>query len=346
MSSIPAGGPAVSEINNRNRKVEGFERFRTYGEGWNGGIGEVPPPTGTFTGNNVALNSLSAFMSGKPSADVDVLLVQIAVAMRDAEAANQKGKINIDQEAKKAQLKEKEAKLEEAQRKIEEAEAKQNSSNIFDKIKLAFEWLTAILAIVAAVLLIATGAGAVAGTMMLAAAGTSLIMAVDSTVMMATGNGIAGNLALLGGASEEEAAKADMGFKISLAVIGILLSLGAGIGGAASGASAGTSAALQAAKMAQKVVSLSQVGTSLGMTATNVASTAVKYEESELRSDAKSLEADAKTHEAVMQMLDDLIDQALSRLMAASDRFNQILEEITEAIADRGSTLARVRFAG
>lgn len=343
MSSIRIDGQRIDKFDH-NIKLDP-EEDNNVGKGWNEETGGVPEVTQlqSFAG---ALASLTAFTKGNLQGDVEVLLVQITVAMRDAEATNQKSKINTDQEAKKAQLKEKEAKLEEAQRKLEEAERKKNSGSLIDKIKLAFEWLGAILAIAAAAVMIATGAGAVVGGLLMAAAVTSLVMAIDSTVAMATGRGIAGHIAAAAGASEEEIAKADMGFRISLAVLGILFSIGAGVGSAVNAATSTAHAVSQGVRIAQRAVSIAQTSHTLASTGTNVASTVVKYEETELRAEAKSLEAKTKADEAVMQMLDDMIDQALARLMASSERFNQILDEITDAMADRSNTLSRARFAG
>ena len=37
---------------------------------------------------------------------------------------------------------------------------------------------------------------------------------------------------------------------------------------------------------------------------------------------------------------------ALARLMASSDRFNAILDDIVESMNDRGNTMSKARFAG
>ena len=50
--------------------------------------------------------------------------------------------------------------------------------------------------------------------------------------------------------------------------------------------------------------------------------------------------------EAFMQQLDDLIDQAMTMLMAANDRFNAIMDSVTEMVQDTGNTLSNTRFAG
>jgi hypothetical protein len=360
----------------------------TVGKGALSGAGIVPPtPEGTGDKPDLtnALKSLTAFMTGKSSIDVEVLLVQVAVAMRDTEATTQKTKINTDQETKKAQMREKEHKLEESAKKLE----KQQNGSIWEKIKLAFEWLGAMLAVALAVIASVASLGGASALIVAAVAAVALV--INSTVTQATGQGIMGNIVLAAGGSKEEAAKADMGFQIAVAVIGIAGAVtGSGLGKAVkdiaqtimdsamatlgkvipSLAKTGTDAAakgadalaktagsaddaLNAANLgakeamaAEKLISTGATANA-GLTATSaVVDTGVKTVAADLRAEAKRLEAKAKASEAIMQGLDDMIDQALSRLMASSERFNAILDEITSAMSDRGNTLSRARFAG
>jgi hypothetical protein len=385
MSSIQSNNPVGLNTNQYTNDVNLDPKKAGIGSGAIGQSGEAPPTVPQETIAN-ALQSLTAFMSGGAQVDVDVLLVQVAVAMRDAEAGNQKAKINTDQETKKLQLKEKEEKLVEAQKKMDEAEAKRKSASIWDKIKLAFEWIGAALAAALAVVMIATGVGAVVGAALLVAAVAAIVMAVDSTVQQATGMGIAGNIAFLdakaNGKTDEEAkaaaSKADMGFRIAIAVIGIVATIVAGGAGAAgafkSAIDAGKTAAQvgnsvkdivlaaksaffealrasaqtlsQTATMAREGLEIASVVNSLGTIATTTGGSVTRAEATQASGEAKKLEARAKEDEAVIQMLDDLIDQALSRLMAASDRFNTILDDIVEAMNDRGDTMSKARFAG
>ncbi|WAJ30507.1 hypothetical protein [Antarcticirhabdus aurantiaca] len=78
----------------------------------------------------------------------------------------------------------------------------------------------------------------------------------------------------------------------------------------------------------------------------DAARTAGKFEETSTRADAERLEAGAEQNEAMMQMLDDMIDQALSRLMAPRGRFDAVFDTIVEAVQDRGNTLPRAQFRG
>ena len=83
-----------------------------------------------------------------------------------------------------------------------------------------------------------------------------------------------------------------------------------------------------------------------GTIGADVSSSALKYQATEKSADAKTLSASAKADEAVMQMIDDMIDQALSRLVASGDRFSAMLDSITDSIQDRSNTLSRAQFKG
>lgn len=333
-----------------------------------------------------ALASLSAFRASHARLDVDTLLVQVAVTMRSAEATNQENRIVNDREAKLSQIREKETKLREAGEKLAAAEERKAGGDVLANVKLAFEWIGTIVAFATAAVLIATGAGAVVGGLLLAAAFTSLFMAIDSSVSHATDLGIAGNIAKDTGGTDEQIGQADMGFKIGLAILGVGFSLAAGgvsaAGAAKAAVDAGTSAYQtaratgeavfkavgkaaaqardafiaasgaageglgQAVKVAQRGIAVTDAVTMLGSGGMEIGRSVVSYEETQFRAEAKDLDSETKSREALMQSLDDMIDQAMTRLMTVSDRFNAILDEIMAAAADRSASLSRVRYAG
>ncbi|MBC8130163.1 MAG: type III secretion system translocon subunit SctE [Rhizobiaceae bacterium] len=388
MSSISSAGQISTDLSRLNADIAIGKAEDKAGQGIAAKGAVVPDAPAGDTRSVVA--SLSFFTSNTPSVDTEVLLLQVTVAMRDAEATTQKSKINTDQEAKKAEMKEKEKKLEEAQEKLE----KSRSNNIFDKIKLAFEWLGAILAMVVAAVAIATGVGAVAGTLLMVGAIAALVMVVDSTVKVATGLGIAGNLVMATAESrglsqteaKAEAAKADMGFTISLAIVGIVAAIAGGVASSASSLQAAANAAKttftaakefghgtmtamkQAAMVGKEAYKMADDAAAMASTISQTAKTAkaslfavetsvqvmtatvqgvgvgIAYETAQLKADAKVLEASAKRDEALMQMLDEMIDQALSRLMASGDRFSAMLDAITDSMQDRGNTMSRAKF--
>lgn len=270
---------------------------------------------------------------------LEILLAAFTMMAKDLVDKTEKEKAGIEAEKKQTANQAKREKLDEATEKIKEAIDKRENASIFDKIKMAFQALGAILAIALGAVLIATGVGAAAGALMIAAGVVGLIMVVDAAVTMATGNGIMGNIAKAFGADAETAAAWDMGFQITMAVIGIALAV-------ASLAVGNFGAVTQGIALAMKVASLAQAGLDVASAAADVTSGVMKFEASQLNAEAQENQADALELDALMQMLDDVIDQALSMLMASADRFNGMLDDIVDAMNDRGNTLSRAKFSG
>lgn len=353
MSTIGVGAPGTGQIN-KLQDVAPVGQPQT-GSGVNAPNGGVPEP-GRQT-YSMVMESLSAMLTPMSPVDVEVLLIQVAVEMKEAESTGAKEKIKVDQEAKRTALLEKDEKLEEAGTKIEEAIEERENASIFDKIKLAFEFLGAILMIAVGVLLLATGAGTAVGALMIAGGVVSLIMAIDSAVQMGTGQGIMGNIVYLAakadGKSEEEAkdmaSKADMGFRIGMAVIGIALAIGGGVGAFYAAPAAAAKLGTQAAQTAQTIAKMaSSVDNAMNVVTAgaDIGAGVYRYEATKHDAEANELKADGTDKQALAKMLDDFIDQALARLIASSDRFNAILDNITDAIQDRGETLSKTRFQG
>lgn len=309
------------------------------GKGANGAGGPVPDP-GLFqvAAYGALMKSMMSLMPKISNDDSSVKLVEATTLMKQIVESSEKDKISIDQEKKRTAIGEKTSKLEEASKKIEESRRMRESGSIWDKIKLAFQALAALLMIViGAVLSVIPGFQAVGG-LMIAAGVLSVIMMVDAAVKMSTGLGIAGNFAKLAQPDNPEAwAKADMGFGISLAIVGLAAAVATFFvpGGQASAI----------ATMAQAVSTIAN-GVITGATAVgDIASGAIRYEATKKESEAKELQAEGKQFEALLSQLDDFIDQALQRLMAATDRFNAMLDALTDAIQDTGNSVSRARFS-
>ncbi|MGV8938751.1 MAG: type III secretion system translocon subunit SctE [Allorhizobium sp.] len=353
--------------------------------------GNTPPTTkaeADSPGLAALMESLKGLMTEKAPQDTEVLLVQVLASMKDAETASQKDKVKLDQETKRTQLEEKQHKLEESAKKLQESLDKKHSNNIFDKIKLLFEWIGALLAVVTAALLIATGVGAIAGTLLIAAAVTAVVMSMSDTVQQITkdaglnggaGFGIAGGFQFLvmtaQGADPAEikkaVQKADMGFSISMTVLTVAFSLGAagaalatGVGTAMSKVTTGVAdklatgwntfkagglgdAATTAAKGAQIGARMAEGATVAEQMATagvSVARGVNSYQAASLDADTKRLNAEAKVMQGIMTQLDDMIDQALQRLIGASERFNDMLDMIVESLNDKAGAAASMKF--
>jgi hypothetical protein len=283
-----------------------------------------------------SLTKLAANVTGDM---LDILLAKITKEMKDRISSTEKERAEVETDKKQAQMEEKRAKLEEATQKIEKQMEKEANASIWDKIKMAFSVIGAAIAMALGAVMIATGVGAVAGGMMMAAGAIALVGVIDGIVREETGMGIGGHLGKALGASEEDLAKWDMGFGIALAVLGI----GASIISAATGNFSGIANSVM---MAMRVAQVAQGLAEAGGAAADIGAGANRYQAAEHSAEAKESQADAKEIDALMQMLDEVIDQAISQLLAASDRFNTVLDDIVQTMNDRGDTVSRARFTG
>ncbi|MBE7200832.1 MAG: type III secretion system translocon subunit SctE [Parafilimonas terrae] len=319
--------------------------------------GKAPPVPTAAKSMNAAMASLLAMVPQMAGDLLDVMLLQITTKMKDSVDQSEKGKIETDSQKRKLQIADKTAKLEESQKKIDEAQAKQKEtskiSSIFGAI---FNFLSAIVQIVVGIALIATGAGAVNGAAMIAAGALTALSAVDSIVAATNKDGlgivglIAKEVAMKNGASEEDAVKtaktADMIAQAVVTTASLVLSVASGLGAAAGAASGAASAATSAASATMKAVDTGAKSASVGI---NVASAATKgivagvnYGQQKDYLNAVKSGADAKSMEAVTKSLDEAIDQAMTRLKGASDRFDAMLDGLLDAIKDRAESVSRV----
>lgn len=349
---------------------------KTVGGGNAGAAGGPLPQIDAQTMSDLRASLASLGLTTSPR-QVDVLIVEVAISLRDIESNSQSKKITVDQSAARERLASQGKQIEDMIKKQDEAKEKKESASIADKIKLAFEWLGAVIAVVVAVVAIATGAGAVVGALLLAAAVTAIALAADSSVKEATGHGIGYHSAKSMGLSDEQAAKHEQAFQITMAVLGAVLSIAAGgvsaVNSVRAAASTGASAATAAtktvgesikeglkavwnfagregmskgAKMATKGIEIAEAVNTIGSTATSITATSYQGVATKLSAEAKEYEGKSKIDAAALNQLNDMIDQAFARLMAAGDRFNAIIDDRMEAINDRAQLTGKARFAG
>lgn len=80
----------------------------------------------------------------------------------------------------------------------------------------------------------------------------------------------------------------------------------------------------------------------MAMGAGDLTTSIMKNEANQEKASATEKKGEAKQMEATIQSLDDMIDLAMSRLKGAGQRFDAMLDSLTDAIKDRGDTMARV----
>lgn len=314
-------------------RLDGVGRDIT-GSGVSGQGGTVPGTTAD-PAYGAMMEALAKFIPQIGGEVLDVLLLEITTKMKEAEEASQKDKIKANTEEKKTMLAEKRAKLDEATKKIEEQIEKEKNASIWDKIRMAFQALGALIMIAVGAVLAITGVGTAAGIAMMAIGAVMLVMTIDSILKAETGMGIAGNIAKATNPdiSDEELAKIDMGFGIAMAAIGLIASIAAFFipGNQVSAF----------ATMAQSVATIANATISIATAAGDIYGGVTRYQAAQAGSEGKKLQAEAKQYEALVQMLDEYIDQAMQRLMGAVDRWNGIIEGLHDAIQDRANSVQK-----
>lgn len=222
----------------------------------------------------VLMASLAPLMPRMSGEQLDVLVASFTEKAKDVQDASDKDQIKSQETAKRAAIKEKKANIENSIKKLAEAEDKMKHASIWDKIKLAFEYVGAILTILAGIATIAvsalTGVGVVAGAIgggfMIASGICMLTMAVDSTVQIAQEDQGKGDLGMFGkmckdiaksrGMSDEDAEKVGqkgaMGASIALGALAAIFGLAGGVAGVASLFTSAGNMAMEGAELAEQ----------------------------------------------------------------------------------------------
>ncbi|WP_181705337.1 type III secretion system translocon subunit SctE [Chthonobacter rhizosphaerae] len=316
------------------------------GKGAVGETGPVPPPgeagkPPTPDQTAAILASLAAFLPRMPEGDQEVALAEVITKLKEMQDANDREGIKAERGQKQAAIDEQRSKLDEAEKKQKQAEDKQKGASIWDKIKLAFQFLLSAISIIVGAI-VAPVAPAL-GALMIIGGVIGIVSGIDTATKMATGLGIAGHAAKAAGHNEDAVAKADMGFGIALAVAGAVVGIATAVV-AFKGVADVAAAAAKIGELAYKAINIAQAGATIVTAVGDTAAGAVRYTATKDMADASLSRASAKQSEAEIQMLDDLIDQAIQRLAASGDRFNQMLDALTEAMQDEGQSLTKAKF--
>jgi len=297
------------------------------------------PDVSTFDVGSIML-ALRAFTPELADGDFETRLAAITAKMKEVAGEVNTDRVQNEQENKRLNMKENQAKIEESERKLQEAQEKRESGDIGDKIALAFQALGALLMIALGALLAVIPGAQALGAVMIASGILMAISVVNSIVSQCNeGAGILGSIAKAAGASDDVVMGLDIAFTVVLAIAAIAVAF-INPTSLATGVAAAAAAAVRAAGQA------ANIATSVGAGAATVASKAYGLSAAEDTKQGQDLKADTMDMQAMMQMLDDIIDQALAMLMDASGRFNAVMDSLTEMMNDTGATLASTRFAG
>lgn len=314
----------------------------------------VPGTQGTTTAQQsfmmtAILESLHKFMPEISGDDQDVLLAQVQSKMKETVNRTDNEEVRNKSESRERQLEERKKKLDEAEKKLQEMIKLQNSGDILDKIKLAFEILGAL--IFTAIVTIGTlGAGTAAGV----AVGVALIigavagdvMALNDVLQKSTGLGIAGNIAKSLNPHDPGAwSKADQIFTYTLmgiAAAAMVVGMATGYGEE------------QFAQMLPKMIKnaadverathLLNIGNTVVTAVADVGAAVTHYETTNIQAQAKKDQARAKELQALMKHLDQMIDLAIKRLQENGDRWVKMLDSITQSMQDRAETVGKAKL--
>jgi hypothetical protein len=340
--------------------------------------GAAPPPQPSPLDNGPAspeyqaiVASVLSFMPAMSDDATDVLLAEATMKMQKLEAKSDNDQVTTDTDKKRDALAAKEEKIKESEQKIQDALSKTQGESIWDKVKIAFEAIGSVLACVIGAALVLTGAGAALGLLMIAGGVLGLVMTADAITTAVTGESFAQR-------AFPNDPKAQMGFEIGMACLGVVIAvagLAAGISAFSAAAdvvevadaaveagtqtpeqiesavNAGEEAGQEVANSAQQTAKTAEVAsnavnaaTTLGQAGGDVYYDVMNYEATNENADAKDLQADAKRMEAVVQMLDGLLDIVMQHMKSHIQQWDGALDSITSAMDDRNQSLMRAKL--
>ncbi len=283
------------------------------------------------------LEGLSDLLTGKIKTpeDVALLVAEIVQKVKQQIEASQKGKIDNEKNNQTAINEEKLKKMEESLKELEASGALDGANGIMGWFKVALNFISAAVQIGIGVFLIATGAGAAVGGLLIAKGVLDGISAADAAVKQATGNGIAGNIVKAFGGSDEAAMWADVGTAITLSVASIAVSI----------ASMRVDGAAEAMAGATKMVADVQgIVTGLATTATDIATAVTGFVAAEKQGNALEMNAQKEKLNALLEVFSEQLNQAFQQLQKSGDTFSAELAKLIEAANEQSDTVSNQTF--
>ena len=318
------------------------EEIYSTGSGSAAGTGATPEAksggsSGSATKSNID-NSIAGLAPPGSAADNVQDLSDTTNEISKVTNESDKERIKADAERQKQVAEERKAKADEVAKQTDEARKQAESTKWWGVFKSVLNWVGSVVQIAAGVALIATGAGAAVGALMIAGGTAGLLNAIDSTVKLATGGtGLLGTLAKWGGASDETAAKWDMGFTITMGVV-----------------QAGTAIATffvnpaQLANVTAQVATITNQVTGMGTAALTIAGdvyTAVTgYSTTGKKASAMDSQAQAQALEAAAKSIEAAVTAAAKNADKAAAAWVNILTSQQDLLKETGDANSGTRF--
>lgn len=295
------------------------------------------------------MESMHQFMPEISGDEQDIILAEVQAKMKDVVGKTDNEEVKNKSESREKQLEERKKKLEDAEKKLEDMIKLQNSGDIFDKIKLAFEILGALLLtalVTIGTLGAGTGVGLAIGIALIVGAVAGDVMAVNDVVKKETGLGIAGNIdKAIHPHDPDSWAKADQGFEFALmglAAVGMIVGLATGTG--EEQFAQALPKLIEHAADLERATDFVNIAATVGTVVGDVGSAATSYQTTEIQAQSKKDQARAKEMLAMMKHLDEMIDLAIKRLQSDGDRWAKMLDSVTEAMQDRSETVGKAKL--
>ncbi|MFT0891574.1 type III secretion system translocon subunit SctE [Pseudochelatococcus sp. G4_1912] len=287
--------------------------------------------------------------------DTDLMLMQIAEALKETQSKVQSMGIEASTGQRKSDLKELQKKQDEAEAARKKAEKKSGIAKLFSKIA---GWFSAIATIIAGAVMMATGNPL--GAIVIA---VGVTMAVNEAVKQGTGKSIAANI--------WNNQYFDMGFSIGLAVIAAAASAGPGIvslfssgtsaagTAAAAGSAAGSatssavSSASSAATTAASTVSQTagkttatwlEIGMGAAQAVVTATATATSADATLSQSSLQKKNAGIKDFEAIMEAMNEFIQRALKQLIGVEQSIENLKDQAYEAIKTKQAVVMNIKI--
>lgn len=287
--------------------------------------------------------SLSILFPGLPRRDVEVALMEVLEVLSSLLVEIEEDKIKFSQEETRTRLDAKLEALDKAERKLKRAMRKDKGNDVWSKIKMSFNFAAALGTLALGVAMtVGTTGFCPAGYAMMASGFFQLVLATDELVAELTGGyGIAGSITLALGGSKNQAAKADLGFRVGMVVLILACSI------ASCFLSMGSSPTVLAARAGQVKAYATVIQSIIGVGTAGADSyfAVRKFEAAELQRDSKYSQADANELEAMNAAVAELLDTAIAMIRALINSGNEWIGAVLEASSYDSDTIARMRLS-
>jgi hypothetical protein len=262
-----------------------------------------------------------------------IALAQATMAMSDIMKKVQEGRISIARERKEAIINMKFKALKDAAELIEKALKKEDAGDWWN-VKSVMTGLGAVFTMMIG--LIVGAACPLAGALIFASGVMQLLMLTDNVVQHYTDKGLGGHFATeVLKVGNEEAMKWDLAIRITMAVVALACAIACFF-------VTPSDKMTDIQNIVRAVVTIAESLTALGTAVGDSIVAGFRFEAAVMRHEEAYLRADSIEYEAFINMINDLMDIIMDNMQTGLGSYNQSLDEILQALTDKGTTMASI----